>query len=456
MFTGNSTGTWTAGGGRYTGTPATAGGFAVDLMNLAGVTQVATTSLLNLSATLQTSGRAGFVFDRYGPDDFKWVAIDVQTQQVLVGHRTPRSGWVVDAVATRTLLANTDYTLGVTLRGSTLSVALNNQAVLGAVFNAVTVDGAFGLLAVGSAASFDNVVVKTNDAAVGGGAQLLAAAQPTAFDGGLQVTSAMVAPIAAEAKRRWADSGLLDAAGLAQLDSVSVHIADFDGLVLGVQVGNTVLLDSDAAGHGWFVDATPALNEEFGLRAGDDELLAWQGSPAFNRIDMLTVIMHEFGHVIGLEHPETAGDSHDVMAATLSPSVRRLIDNEDAADAGPSSALQVSSVGASAAILNAVPTFTVRLESGQLTSSPPAPFTPLDLALLGTAFARKPRESAPVEVEAVNAVFQYTASEALGPVLAFSNEDDVTDLPFDHDEDDLELALAGLMPRGSRSHTPKN
>src|SRR5204863_7479738 len=140
--------------------------------------------------------------------------------------------------------------------------------------NAVTVDGAFGLLAVGGAASYDSVVVKTNDTAVAGGSNLLASAAPSALEprGVIQLTSEMILPIVEEAKHRWAGSGLLNAAGLTALDNVSVQIADFSGLVLGQQDGNTILIDSDAACRGWFVDPTPRQDNELRARRGHDAL----------------------------------------------------------------------------------------------------------------------------------------------------------------------------------------
>jgi hypothetical protein len=86
--------------------------------------------------------------------------------KVIIGHRTS-GGWFIDAaVANKTLNATTDYTLGVTLRGSTVSVTLNGQAAVGFAFNGVAVDGRFGLFTRGASASFDSVTVKTNDPSV--------------------------------------------------------------------------------------------------------------------------------------------------------------------------------------------------------------------------------------------------------------------------------------------------
>ncbi|MGB7323492.1 MAG: putative Ig domain-containing protein, partial [Rubripirellula sp.] len=53
-----------------------------------------------------------------------------------------------------------------------------------------------------------------------------------------------------------------------------------------------ITIDTDAAGHGWFVDPTPERDEEFGasgnLIDGDE-----------SQYDLLTVIRHELGHAIG-------------------------------------------------------------------------------------------------------------------------------------------------------------
>jgi len=43
---------------------------------------------------------------------------------------------------------------------------------------------------------------------------------------------------------------------------------------------------------------------------------------AETRVDLLTVILHELGHVVGYEH-----DDDGVMAATLPPGVRRVWDD---------------------------------------------------------------------------------------------------------------------------------
>ncbi|MFL5337504.1 MAG: matrixin family metalloprotease, partial [Geminicoccaceae bacterium] len=70
---------------------------------------------------------------------------------------------------------------------------------------------------------------------------------------------------------------------------------------------------------GWFVDASPWDNEEFAGHGNGGELLAAPSSPAFGRADLLTVVLHELGHVLGLGHTDGPGHDHDLMAETLNP-----------------------------------------------------------------------------------------------------------------------------------------
>jgi Ca2+-binding RTX toxin-like protein len=149
------------------------------------------------------------------------------------------------------------------------------------------------------------------------GGTMLAASAPTG--------SARVAPLT----KRSADS-LLDAAiawwvaqGIdpALLATIDIVITDLPGLTLARADGTTIYLDRDAAGHGWFVDPTPEDASEF-VVCSDGSGWAPSGSPAAGRMDLLTVLRHEVGHVVGLD--DEAAESHEIMSADLAAGERLL------------------------------------------------------------------------------------------------------------------------------------
>jgi hypothetical protein len=135
-----------------------------------------------------------------------------------------------------------------------------------------------------------------------------AAAGPGAEAQG-QLTAADLAAIASQAATQW-QAGL----NLAGLD---IQVADLPGLLLGQTVGHTIILDVNAAGHGWFIDPTPTDNSEF--TGHDGAFAALASGLASGRMDLLTAMAHELGHVLGLEHA-AAG----LMAPTLAEGARRL------------------------------------------------------------------------------------------------------------------------------------
>jgi hypothetical protein len=533
-------GNWEVTDGRYVGAD------SVDLIDMT----IHPAYLLDLSATLGTEARGGFVFDYYGPDDYKFVALSAQSGEVLIGHRTARTGLMIDAAWSDPDLigSSDDHALGATLMGNTVSVMLDNQGVLSFAYNALVTDGRVGLLAQNGSASFDMFKVMTDDPAFAGttpppvtlptisvsdasvtegdegsqdvslsitlsaaavdtvtvdyatvdgtavadqdylgvsgtlifasgetvktvtipvlgdtlvesdetftlqlsnltgatladgvgivgirnddsnstpatpeisiddvsvyegdranktkvnvtvrlsqastqtvtvdlvtadgtaqsvldyvavsGATLTFAAGETVKtytltvngdkvaetdeyfmvtlsnatggaaisdgegrvmiinDDGMPLTAAaapdeagtvealtdeMLAPIVDAAIERWVQALDLDAGQLIRLYTVDFQIGDFAGLTLGLADKETILIDADAAGYGWFVDETPKDDVEFADGSSD----------ATGKMDLLTVVMHEIGHVLGYD--DAAEDADTLMSATLDPGER--------------------------------------------------------------------------------------------------------------------------------------
>jgi hypothetical protein len=108
-------------------------------------------------------------------------------------------------------------------------------------------------------------------------------------------------------------------------------VTDLDGLALGLanEDDKVLLVDGDAAGWGWFVDPSLSGDSEFARRLNGDTDQASPGSPAYGRIDLLTVVEHELGHLLGYEH-----GTLDVMAESLAAGVR--ISPPAGSAAGPS------------------------------------------------------------------------------------------------------------------------
>ena len=244
----------------------------------------------------------------------------------MIGHYTKKSGWVIDATSSKVIDAGVDYTLGVVLKGTTASVTLNGQVLLGYSFNAATVDGNFGLLAVGGAASFDDVKIKTNDAAFIPSApsnMVAEAALVSDAGAGDTLTQSALDSVAEVAIAQWTDALGEGDPRLASLSDIRITVADLAGDALGYFDGVNILVDADAAGHGWFVDVTPTDSEEYSLRLDHNVIVADSASAAFGRMDLLTVITHELGHAIGYVDNEPG---HAVMDEDLEAGVRYLLD----------------------------------------------------------------------------------------------------------------------------------
>ena len=106
------------------------------------------------------------------------------------------------------------------------------------------------------------------------------------------------------------------------LEEAKVLVVDLPGLLLAQAGSGVIYLDHNAAGHGWFIDATPGEHEEFTLRDGVYQALG--DSDADGKIDLLTVLAHEMGHLLGYGDLDSDLHTDDIMADTLPPGARRL------------------------------------------------------------------------------------------------------------------------------------
>ncbi|MCT7991818.1 proprotein convertase P-domain-containing protein [Laspinema olomoucense] len=115
-----------------------------------------------------------------------------------------------------------------------------------------------------------------------------------------------------------------------ELQNITFQIEDLSGAIVGQARGTTILIDPTAAGYGWFTDGTPFDDAEF--TASGEGLHADRNSVAFERMDLLTVVTHEIGHLLGLDDLESSDRSGDLMYGSLVAGERRLPEDPQPTD----------------------------------------------------------------------------------------------------------------------------
>jgi hypothetical protein len=157
------------------------------------------------------------------------------------------------------------------------------------------------------------------------------------------LTPDVLAPVVVDAIDIWS-AAPLSAAQQRALAQFDVRIADLPGAVLGQTLGSTIWIDVNAAGWGWSVDkgeGQRAKDEgQNGLPTSDFRIPTSIGSPlsaldcplsilppsAFRiptSVDLVSVVMHELGHILGFDDDYSDANSTDLMNGWLSPGVRR-------------------------------------------------------------------------------------------------------------------------------------
>jgi Ca2+-binding RTX toxin-like protein/outer membrane protein OmpA-like peptidoglycan-associated protein len=134
---------------------------------------------------------------------------------------------------------------------------------------------------------------------------------------------AELAAMTEQVKALWRSVPGITDAMLARLDAINVAVGNLEGAELGMMLGDTLLIDADAGGFGWFVDATPGDASEFTLEFGRGVLTAAAGSDAYGHYDLVTVLAHELGHALGFDHEDAV--RFPVMRDELDPGTRYVM-----------------------------------------------------------------------------------------------------------------------------------
>jgi hypothetical protein len=139
------------------------------------------------------------------------------------------------------------------------------------------------------------------------------------------MTLSQLQPIIQEAIAGWA--AVLPGVSRDALEHVHFEITHLQGPYLGITSGNTILIDATADGFGWFVDGDPA-DGAFTGGPGPFEETAAAGSAAAGHMDLLTVVMHEMGHLLGLDDMAPSTQPVQVMTDVLAAGTRLRPDAE--------------------------------------------------------------------------------------------------------------------------------
>ncbi len=148
---------------------------------------------------------------------------------------------------------------------------------------------------------------------------------PSGGGGITDPTAAQLDPVVAAAFARWAEAGLT-ADQLDALRSITVSVADLGADRLAAIQDSGIVIDDDAAGHGWFIDPTPLGDSEFATALSATRLRTDPSGAPAGDMDLLTTLMHEMGHALGLDDLYGGAQADELMYGALVTGERRLPD----------------------------------------------------------------------------------------------------------------------------------
>ena len=169
--------------------------------------------------------------------------------------------------------------------------------------------------------------------------------------------------IVSEAINRWTEAGLSEAQ-IETLESVTYEITDLRDWYIGSASGTHIQIDTNAFGWNWFVDSTPEEDSEFS-QISANSFEAEISSPAFGQIDLLTTVMHEMGHVLGLSDVHGRDNQAQLMSSHITAGTRLTPAFDIANNAVPrdSSTIDYATVDVNLGTLNAGQSVTIEFDT---------------------------------------------------------------------------------------------
>lgn len=140
-------------------------------------------------------------------------------------------------------------------------------------------------------------------------------------NGQIPLTLHTLEELASAAEQRWLSTGLTEEQSHA-LENIEYRIVDLAGNILGQAEGNQITIDIDAAAEGWFIDSTPLQDEEFSI-----------SRTSTLGIDLVSVLMHEQGHILGLRDIYDSSQSENIMYGIFDEGERRALTEGEAENA---------------------------------------------------------------------------------------------------------------------------